>query len=440
MTSIAIVVLDTLRYDAFRDAFDWLDGRWFTRAYSTSHWTIPVHASLLTGQYASEVGVHGRSPTLDCDRPVLTERLRDAGYRTRMFTGNPQIYRYDGWERGFDQRVGQASLGLAADAFDWASFGYDTDREGSRLYLDALRRVLFGDCATLPSLRAGYRLFTRSRAYGGGDGLRRRVRRTDFGSDEFLLANLMTTHTPYYPPDGGDPVVILAADALTDSVENPDRVRRAYRAGVEYLSDLYRDVYADLRAEFDYVVTLSDHGELLGERGMWNHSLGLDPELLRVPLVVSGDGVESGTYEEVVSLLDVHRTVADLAGVEVESRGRNLLESPEPVARLVEYHGLVPFHDRQFERRGVPPAERERWDRPLDGFVAPGGFYGYETPDGFRSVGDQSSPDRSGGDRSFDPERRLTELVESIDRRAVSREDVAVSGDVRERLEDLGYA
>ncbi|MFC7081906.1 sulfatase-like hydrolase/transferase [Halorussus caseinilyticus] len=155
MTSIAIVVLDTLRYDAFRDAFDWLDGRWFTAAYSTSHRTIPAHASLLTGRYASEVGVHGKSPSLDCDRPVLTERLRDAGYRTRMFTGNPEIYRYDGWERGFDQRVGQASLGLSDDAFDWASFGYDTDREGPLLYLDALLRVLSGDCATLPRFGRG---------------------------------------------------------------------------------------------------------------------------------------------------------------------------------------------------------------------------------------------------------------------------------------------
>ncbi|WP_276299543.1 sulfatase-like hydrolase/transferase [Halorussus lipolyticus] len=431
MTGIAIVVLDTLRHDAFREAFDWLDGRWFTEAYSTSHWTIPAHASMLTGRYASEVGVHGRSPTLDCELPVLTERLAEEGYRTRMFTGNPQIYQYDGWERGFDQRVGQASLGLSDDAFDWATFGYDTEREGASLYLDALRRVLFGDCATLPSLREGYRLFTQSRAYGGGEGLRKRVRRTDFGDDEFLLANLMTAHTPYYPPDGGDPVTVLAADGLTDSVTNPGRIRRAYRAGVEYLSDLYRDIYADLRADFDYVITLSDHGELLGERGMWNHSLGLDPELIRVPLVIGGDDVESGTCEEVVSLLDVHQTIADLAGVEVESRGQNLLDSPEAVPRLFEYHGLVPFHDQQFERRGVPASERDQWTNPRDGFVAPDGFYGYQTPDGFRSVGEFT-----GGD----PERKLSELVESIDRREIVAEDVSVSDDVQDRLEDLGYA
>ncbi|USZ66779.1 sulfatase-like hydrolase/transferase [Halorussus salilacus] len=434
MTSIAIVVLDTLRADAFEEAFDWLDGRRFANAYSTSHWTVPAHASLFTGRYASEVGVHGKSPTLDWEGTVLPEALRDAGYRTRLFTGNPQIYRYDGWDRGFDQRVNQASLGLVGDVFDWGTFGHESERSGLALYLEGLLRCLVGDCATLPSLREGYRLFTNSSAYGGAEGLRERVRATEFGDDEFLFANVMDAHTPYYPPDGGDPVVVVAADALAGSVEDPDRIRRAYRTGVEYLSKVYRDIYRELREDFDYVVTLSDHGELLGERGMWNHSIGLDPELVRVPLVVSGDDVDDGTCEAVVSLLDVHRTVADLAGLPdavADSRGQNLLDDPEAVPRLTEYHGLVPFHDDQFERKGVADLA-ERYDRPLDGFVAPNGFYGYEThTEGFRSVGDPPTDD---------PEAQLRELVGEIDRREVDREEMSVPEDVQDRLEDLGYA
>jgi arylsulfatase len=45
MASVAVVVLDTLRYDTFEEAFDWLPGRRFTQAYAPSHWTIPVHGS-----------------------------------------------------------------------------------------------------------------------------------------------------------------------------------------------------------------------------------------------------------------------------------------------------------------------------------------------------------------------------------------------------------
>ena len=41
-------------------------------------------------------------------------------------------------------------------------------------------------------------------------------------------------------------------------------------------------------SEFDIVVTCADHGELLGEHDLWGHGFGLYPELLRVPLVVSG--------------------------------------------------------------------------------------------------------------------------------------------------------
>lgn len=83
MTNIALVVLDTLRYDSFEDYFDWLPGTRFDNAWSTSHWTVPVHASLFTGKYASEVGIYAGAQTFDCEEPLLAERLSKAGYMTR---------------------------------------------------------------------------------------------------------------------------------------------------------------------------------------------------------------------------------------------------------------------------------------------------------------------------------------------------------------------
>lgn len=55
--NIALIVLDTLRKDSFDEHFDWLPGRRFENAWAPSHWTVPVHASLFTGHYPSEVGV-----------------------------------------------------------------------------------------------------------------------------------------------------------------------------------------------------------------------------------------------------------------------------------------------------------------------------------------------------------------------------------------------
>jgi len=434
MTNVAVVVLDTLRYDAFAEAFDWLEGARFTRAYSTAHWTIPAHASLFTGQYASEVGVHGRSPSLDCPHRTLAEAFADAGYRTRCLTANTQQTQYEGWDRGFDEFAGPANLRRVDDGlFDWGRHIETTER-GPKRYVAGVWNCLADDCDTLRSLKHGYDLFSDPKWTGGAADVRDRLRATDFGDDEFLFVNLMDAHTPYRPPEGEtDPVTVVVADAFADGVDDPERVRDAYRASVEYLADVYREVFAELESDFDYVVTLSDHGELLGEHGLWNHSVGLHPELIHVPLVVSGDDVDPGPRHEVVDLLDVHRTVAELGGVDVDSRGRDLFFPLEPTEHLFESHGLLPFHEGQFERKDVAKSAFDRWQTPLAGFVTEDGAYCYDAdPEGgFRVVGETALAD---------PEARLQELVGGLDERAVEATEVSVSDEVRDRLEELGYA
>jgi len=434
MPSVALVVLDTLRSDTFDDHFEWLPGRHFSRAYSTSHWTVPAHASLFTGTYASEVGVHGHAGDLDCDEPVLAESLRDAGYRTRCLTANPQLFQHDGWDRGFDEFVGRDSLpSFADDAFDWGEWFADLDSTGVRQYLDAVWRCVRSDCATRESIRQGYELYSRSAADGGAAAVRDRVRATDFGDEEFLFVNLVETHTPYHPArSDDDPVTVVAADAFTDEEPDLQAARRAYERSAAYLSDRYREIFDELSENFDYVVTLSDHGELFGEHGMVNHSFGLHPELVQVPLVISGDGVADDVDHGVVSLLDVHRTVADLAGVDVDSRGRNLLAADRESRDFrTEYHGLLPFHEAQFAREDVPEAEYEKRDAPLSGFVSRTGAYAYEThTDGFRTL----------GEFAVDPRERLDELDDAVDVRVVTDGDPAVDEDVRDRPERVGYA
>jgi len=202
MTNVAVVVLDTLRYDAFAEAFDWLEGARFTRAYSTAHWTIPAHASLFTGQYASEVGVHGRSPSLDCPHRTLAEAFADAGYRTRCLTANTQQTQYEGWDRGFDEFAGPANLRRVDDGlFDWGRHIETTER-GPKRYVAGVWNCLADDCDTLRSLKHGYDLFSDPKWTGGATDVRDRLRATDFGDDEFLFVNLMDAHTPYRPPEG----------------------------------------------------------------------------------------------------------------------------------------------------------------------------------------------------------------------------------------------
>ncbi|WP_435178028.1 sulfatase-like hydrolase/transferase [Halorussus sp. AFM4] len=444
MPNIALVVLDTLRKDFFDEHFDWLPGRRFERAYSTSHRTVPAHASLFTGRYASELGVGGDTNRVPADRPLLAERLRDAGYSTRAFSANPYISEQFGYDRGFGEFGGSWRLeSFDPDLFDWGVFIANAQDEGASKYLRALRDCVASDCDTLRSLRHGATLKLYDAGVGpfdvddGAKAALKTVRRTSFGSEEFLFVNLMEAHAPYNPPADYRTADEPEFDGISATIAGETdidraRLRRAYDDSVRYLSDVYREIFAELRTDFDCVVTLADHGELLGEHGAWNHCYGVFPELTHVPLTVwtGEDGVRRD--ETVVSLLDVHRTVLDLAGVSGESRGRSLLDDPESGTFLAEYRGLTPRQRDRLAGDGVPRSTLESFDEPLDGLAAPEDYYGYETRDGFVETGTAAVPD---------PRERLAELREEVPRADPTGRTAAgePSEAVLQQLDDLGY-
>lgn len=436
--SIAVVVLDTLRQDVFERYFEWLPGVRFENTYSTSHWTIPAHASLLTGRYPSEVGIHGKSRTFDCPESSIVERLHEDGYTTRMWSENTQLNTVDGWTRGFDEFLRSESLDPRfADSVDWQAYLNETDESGPWRYVDRVRHAVVSPEPTIPSLVNGLRLFRSGMKVGDTTpAIRDRLAETEFGDREFLFMNLMTAHTPHRPPQPfrttDDEVNFQIGDAFAGTAGDHDTNRRAYDDSAAYLAWIYRDIFSELVDEFDYVVTLSDHGELLGEHDLWNHGYGLYPELVRVPLVISGSDLESSSRQDVTSLLDVPQTLATLAGVEFESRGRDLFSATAPRTRLVEYQGFLPWHREQFERKGVGEVYDEL-DGSLRGMVTASNRYCYQTHrDGLRSTTDSLRLD----DRS-----RLESMVDEIPERTTRPEHGDdVSDEIKDRLRELGYA
>lgn len=450
-TSVAVVVLDTLRKDTFDERFDWLPGRRFERAFSTANWTIPAHASLFTGRYASEVGVHAGSLALDHDEPTLAERLAAAGYDTRAYSANPNVSGEFDFDRGFDTFEAPPQFrNLSVDGV--VEWGEVVDRhQGPLQYLHALRECLRPEYDTMASLRDGLRVWLDSAPVNNVKGTAEAaeyVRGWSFSDPAFCFVNVMEAHEPYDAPDGyatveTPPLTEAVGDLDLDGVDRSN-VSQAYGDCAGYLSDAYRDLFATLREEFEYVITLSDHGELLGEHDAWGHEHGVYPELIHVPLVVSGPGMD-GRSERTVSLLDVHATVLDLAGIDGESRGRTLLAETKTTAGdgtapsaveadateravLAEYLGLTPWsHEKLVE--DVSAATRRAYGEPLRGF-AQAGFYGYETLNGVEHRGDPAVED---------PKARLADLVADLDQTAVGRRD-EVPESVRDQLEELGYA
>jgi len=434
--SIAIVVLDTLRRDIFSRYFEWVPGMFFENAYSTSHWTIPAHASILTGKYASEVGVHGKSRSFDCPEKSIAEALQGAGYSTRMWTANMQMYTWEGWGRGFDEVLGRNELHPTADgSIDWSQIDWDNDLPTPMKYIPAIRYAVVSPRRAIPSLRHGFHLFHKRAADGGAQSVFKRLKQTRFKEEEFLLINLMDMHTPHYPPNPfrsiDQEVNFLIGDAFADMIDDPDQNRRAYDDSAAFLSAMYKKIFRLLMEYFDYVITLSDHGELLGEHGLWNHGYGLYHELAHVPLMITGDRADHGVRKDTASLLDIPQTVANIATVEFECRGKDLMSNEESLDRLVEYHGFLPWHRSQFDRKGVSEMY-DRLDSPLYGMVTNEWRYVHQTHQEYNKHQVNCINQKE--------ETQMNRLVSDLSKRTVEPESEKISPHVKKQLEKLGYA
>jgi arylsulfatase len=460
VTDIALVVLDTVRYDAFAERFDWLPGTWFDHAHSTSHWTGDVHASLFTGQYPTEAGVSVADWSLSTPEPTLAERLSTADYDTRAFSANINVSAPYDYDRGFDVFEGTWRLDLPKPAvFNWFRQMEENDRATPLAYLDGLAETLRGGYDIGRSCRLGLRQALTGTRFDRTDDGARAFRETvgDLEPDgrTFFFANLMEAHQPYRVPPSertvepaaigpafeatlraryDDPATALAAGVDPASVDppslDPGHARAAYDDCVRYLSSVYADAFEHLEESFDYVITLADHGELFGEHGAWEHGYGLYRPLTHVPLVVSGPGFPDERRSDPVSLLDVHRTVLALAdGVDPAGRGRDLRTVDWSARYLTEYNGIASMRRETLRERGYAPSAIDAVDVEYRGLVADD-YYGFESDDGWHETGTTAD----------DPQEQLATLRESVpDNRTETGDTGPVDPDIRQQLDALGY-
>jgi arylsulfatase A-like enzyme len=206
------------------------------------------------------------------------------------------------------------------------------------------------------------------------------------GGDRFFLAvGLYRPHLPFSAPrrywDLYDPAEIPDPEprsvprdapdvALHDSLElvtqysglppvgepvGPELtrvLRHGYLASVSYSDALVGRLLAALDdlglREETIVVILGDNGFSLGEHAMWVKHANFD-RALRVPLVIRAPGFDGARIDEVVELLDVFPTLADLAGLSPPDHldGRSLraiMEEPDASGSGVaasRYHSTV---------------------------------------------------------------------------------------------------
>jgi choline-sulfatase len=111
-----------------------------------------------------------------------------------------------------------------------------------------------------------------------------------------------------------------ACDFANASVTAEDvrRSRRAYFANISYVDEKIGEILDVLkRTQFDdntIVVFVSDHGDMLGERGLW-FKMSFFEGSARVPLTIAAHGMRAGLVDKPVSTLDVLPTLAELTGI-----------------------------------------------------------------------------------------------------------------------------
>jgi choline-sulfatase len=108
-------------------------------------------------------------------------------------------------------------------------------------------------------------------------------------------------------------------EAFAIGPEQVRRARRGYFAGISYVDEKIGEILDVLArgdmAENTIVVFLSDHGDMLGERGLW-FKMSFREGSARVPLTIAAPGLPAGRCPAPVSTLDLLPTLAELAGID----------------------------------------------------------------------------------------------------------------------------
>jgi arylsulfatase A-like enzyme/Tfp pilus assembly protein PilF len=263
--SILLVTLDTTRADAIgpeatgieTPAFGALAarGRRFRQAYATAPETLPSHASMMTGLYPAGHAVHENARYLSADRPVLAERLRQAGYRTAAFVSAFTLARRFGLARGFETYDDELQAGHAERAARET-----TDRALAHLRQES-RQPLF--------LWVHY--YDPHHPYTPLEPFRSRYRKKPYLGEVAAM----------------DEQLGRLAQAFEQQVEGPVAI-----------------------------VIVSDHGEGLGDHGESQHGNLLYQATMHVPLLLVGPGIKTGVSDTPVSTRRVFHTILDWAGLE----------------------------------------------------------------------------------------------------------------------------
>ena len=332
--NVVVVLIDTLRADHLgaygydkptSPHFDALaqEATLFDGVTAQAPWTKPSVASLMTGRFVHHHGVVSSRDALADDAHTLAEAMRERGYRTAAFSGNPWITP----EFRFDQGFGEFESGRAMGP--QLTVLYRTLRRLDRVtHLDLARRAFWGASANLGNSERDRQLTDAAVEWIGQQSADK--------SPFFLYMHLIGPHDPYDPPldyvrkfrepgwDGKKGPTKPPARVQTDfdtAAPLDDAGKAAliaqYDGAIAFADEQLGRLIEALRkgGQLDrtLLVVTADHGEEFYEHRNWRHGNQLYNEVVHVPLMFRFPGQpQPARRSDLAMLVDVFPTLVGL--------------------------------------------------------------------------------------------------------------------------------
>ena len=343
--NILILMVDQLSGGFFRDGpADFLhapalkklskNGVNFDNTYCASPLCSPARASFMTGSLPSNTTVYDNAAEFPSTLPTFAHSLRSLGYNTILsgkmhFVGADQLH-------GYEER-------LTTDIYP-ADFGWTPDWSKPEERVDWWYHNLGSVTGAGVAVTSNQLEYDDDVAYQATQKLHKLARRQD--DRPFCMTVSFThPHDPYVTrqkywdlyQDVELPELHVAALAYEDqdthsqrlynavdyknfSVSDQDvlNARRAYFGNISYLDEKIGEILQTLEeCQFEddtIVVFCADHGDMLGERGLW-YKMSFFEGSMQVPMIVSWPGqFNNKSIDAPVSILDLAPTLIEMAG------------------------------------------------------------------------------------------------------------------------------
>jgi choline-sulfatase len=311
-------------------------GTVFEQAYCPYPLCAPSRFAMMSGRLASRIGAWDNGSEFAAAIPTFAHYLRARGYYTCLsgkmhFVGPDQHH-------GFEERL---TTEIYPADFSWTPAPEERDAENRfGAGVSTVETILDSG----PMARSMQIDYDEEVIHHAEREIYFRARGTD--PRPFLLTvSLTQPHDPYvttqtwwdlYDRDGIDPPAVppippedrdphsrmlhghYGQDRIEIDAAATLRARRGYYGMVSHIDAMFGRLLQALSdagmAENTIVIFASDHGDMLGERGMWFKKTLFEPAI-RVPLILAGPGIPRGRRPTPVSLLDLFPTLLEFAGL-----------------------------------------------------------------------------------------------------------------------------